>query len=66
MKKINNFLIKFLNKTFNKKFVIFKDKLNAKPPKRLLAHYDGIFYFKIKITFLKEDGMNTLDFLSTL
>ena len=33
---------------FEKKFTIFKDKYNAKPPKGegFYAHYDGIFYFK--------------------
>ena len=69
MKKINNSLIKFLNKTFfNKKFVIFKDKLNAKPPggKGFLHIMMEYFILKIKITFLKEDGMNTDFFINSL
>ena len=45
-KKIEN----HLNSVFKKKFTIFKDKYNAKPPKGegFYAHYDGIFYFKNK------------------
>ncbi len=64
LKKINNSLIKFLNKTFNKKFVIFKDKLNAKPPggKGFFAHYDGIFYFKNKNNILKRGWYEYSDF----
>ena len=36
-----------LKEVFNKDFLIFKDKFNAKPPggEGFFAHYDGIFHF---------------------
>tara|TARA_B100000700_G_scaffold310746_1_gene391698 strand:+ start:285 stop:1022 length:738 start_codon:yes stop_codon:yes gene_type:complete len=45
-----------LKKIFNKKFYIFKDKYNAKPPKGegFYAHYDGVFYFTNKKKQLKK------------
>ena len=41
---------KLLKKIFQKKYSIFKDKLNIKPPggEGFFAHYDGIFKFKKK------------------
>ena len=44
---LNNKISEFLNKVFNKKFLIFKDKFNSKPPggEGFKAHYDGIFKF---------------------
>lgn len=41
---------KLLKKIFQKKYSIFKDKLNIKPPggEGFFAHYDGIFKFKNK------------------
>ncbi len=47
LKILNNKLISYLSKFFEKNFVIFKDKLNAKPKggDGFEAHYDGIFYF---------------------
>ena len=48
LKYLNTKIEKYLNTIFKKKFTIFKDKYNAKPPKGegFYAHYDGIFYFK--------------------
>ena len=47
LKNSNNKILVFLKKIFKKKFTIFKDKYNAKPPKGegFYAHYDGIFFF---------------------
>ena len=44
---LNNEIIYLLKKIFNKDFIIFKDKFNAKPPggEGFFAHYDGIFHF---------------------
>jgi ectoine hydroxylase-related dioxygenase (phytanoyl-CoA dioxygenase family) len=44
---LNNKIILFLKKIFEKEFLIFKDKYNAKPPggEGFFAHYDGIFHF---------------------
>ena len=45
-----------LKKIFNKKFYIFKDKYNAKPPKGegFYAHYDGVFHFTNKKKQIKK------------
>lgn len=45
---LNNIILKKLKDCFNEKFVIFKDKFNAKPPggEGFYAHYDGVFKFK--------------------
>ena len=50
LKILNNKLISYLSNFFKKNFVIFKDKLNAKPKDGdgFEAHYDGIFYFTKK------------------
>ena len=47
LKNLNEKIINFLNIIFNEKFIIFKDKFNAKPPggEGFFAHYDGIFHF---------------------
>ena len=47
LNNLNNKIIQFLNITFDKDFLIFKDKFNAKPPggEGFFAHYDGIFHF---------------------
>ena len=53
-----NFIIKnLLYEIFNHKFLIFKDKYNAKPPggEGFFAHYDGVFLFKDK-NAVKQDG----------
>ena len=50
LKNLNKEITKILKNLFKTDFVIFKDKLNLKPPggEGFSAHYDGIFYFKIK------------------
>lgn len=47
LKKLNKNILIFLSKIFKKKFFIFKDKLNFKPPggEGFYPHYDGVFYF---------------------
>ena len=56
LKHSNDKIILFLKEIFKKKFTIFKDKYNAKPPKGegFYAHYDGIFFFKDKNEKLKK------------
>ena len=60
LKKINNFFLSFLNKIFGKKFFIFKDKFNAKPPggEGFYAHYDGVFKFRDKNNKVKNGWYN--------
>ena len=45
LKKLDNIFKEYLEKIFNKKFNLFKDKYNAKPPggEGFYSHYDGIF-----------------------
>ena len=52
LNNLNSKILNYLNSLFVKKFVIFKDKFNAKPHggEGFSAHYDGIFYFE------KKDG----------
>ncbi len=47
LNKLNAEILKLLRKIFQKDFLIFKDKFNAKPPggDGFFAHYDGIFHF---------------------
>ena len=47
LNQLNIKIIEFLKKTFNKSFLIFKDKFNSKPPggEGYKAHFDGIFKF---------------------
>ena len=47
LKKLNNLILKKLFDIFEKKFFIFKDKFNAKPPggNGFFPHFDGIFKF---------------------
>lgn len=47
LKNLNKKISNLLNNVFEKKFLIFKDKFNAKPPggEGFFAHYDGIFHF---------------------
>ena len=47
LSNLNNKVEFFLKKIFKKKFHIFKDKYNAKPPngEGFFAHYDGVFFF---------------------
>jgi len=44
---MNEKILTFLKDIFDKDFLIFKDKFNAKPPggEGFMAHYDGIFEF---------------------
>lgn len=52
LKDLNNLILTKLLDIFDKEFLIFKDKFNAKPHggEGFSAHYDGIFYFE------KKDG----------
>ena len=45
---INNKFMKLINDILKLKVLIFKDKLNLKPPggEGFKAHYDGVFFFK--------------------
>lgn len=45
--KLNEKISILLKNVFNKNFLIFKDKFNAKPPggEGFFAHYDGVFEF---------------------
>ena len=45
--KLHDKISKLLRNVFNKEFLIFKDKFNAKPPggEGFFAHYDGVFEF---------------------
>ena len=47
LKLLNKKILKLMIKIFNDKFVIFKDKYNAKPPggDGFYPHFDGIFKF---------------------
>ena len=48
LKDLNNLILTKLLDIFNKEFLIFKDKFNAKPPggNGFFPHFDGIFEFK--------------------
>tara|TARA_S200000501_G_C20858984_1_gene758883 strand:- start:1270 stop:2049 length:780 start_codon:yes stop_codon:yes gene_type:complete len=48
LKDLNNLILSKLLDIFNKEFLIFKDKFNAKPPggKGFFPHFDGIFEFQ--------------------
>jgi len=50
LKKANDKIINLLNKIFNQKMILFKDKYNVKPPngEGFYAHYDGIFMWEDK------------------
>lgn len=69
LKLFNKTIISLLNKIFHKKYTIFKDKYNAKPPggEGFYAHYDGIFQFRNKKNKL-ENGWYSYgkDFLNVL
>ena len=47
LKLLNEKISSLLKDVFNERFLIFKDKFNAKPPggEGFYAHYDGIFHF---------------------
>ena len=56
LKILNRKIESFLKKIFKKKFYIFKDKYNAKPPRGegFSAHYDGVFHFMNKKKTFKK------------
>jgi ectoine hydroxylase-related dioxygenase (phytanoyl-CoA dioxygenase family) len=56
LKKLNKDNLKFLKKTLGKKFTIFKDKFNIKPPggEGYFAHYDGVYKFLDKNNKIKN------------
>ena len=47
LRSMNEKILNVLKNVFDKDFLIFKDKFNAKPPggEGFFAHYDGIFEF---------------------
>ena len=65
LKSLNLKILGLLDKIFQEKFVIFKDKFNAKPPggDGFYAHFDGIFNFVNQNNEKKKAGMNTQTFL---
>ena len=52
----NKKIEKYLSLVLKKKFIIFKDKFNSKPPngEGYDAHFDGVFKFKSKSNLLKK------------
>lgn len=50
LNNLNEKILDILETVFNEKFLIFKDKFNAKPPggEGFFAHYDGVFNFITK------------------
>lgn len=48
LKKVNTRFVSLIKKNLNLEVLIFKDKINFKPPggEGFYAHYDGIFHFK--------------------
>ena len=64
LKNLNKEILGILKIIFDKKFAIFKDKLNFKPPggEGFYPHYDGIFHF-FKNKKKCVDGMNIQEFL---
>tara|TARA_B110000037_G_C17107566_1_gene500493 strand:+ start:1155 stop:1910 length:756 start_codon:yes stop_codon:yes gene_type:complete len=57
LNELNFKILTILETIFEQKFVIFKDKFNAKPPggEGFFAHFDGIFNF-IDENNIKKDG----------
>jgi|TARA_B110000027_G_scaffold134114_1_gene164981 2-aminoethylphosphonate dioxygenase len=57
LKTLNKNILLVLNKIFNEKFIIFKDKFNAKPPggDGFFPHFDGVFQF-VNQKNVKKDG----------
>ena len=62
---LNHKILLILKRVFAEKFVIFKDKFNAKPPggDGFYAHFDGVFKFTNQKNEKKTDGMSILIFL---
>lgn len=66
--KLNDEITKILNTIFDKKFLIFKDKYNAKPPggEGFFAHYDGIFKFIDNNNIEKNGWYEYTDFFTNV
>ena len=64
LKKLNNLILKKLFDIFEKKFFIFKDKFNAKPPggNGFFPHFDGIFEFSDDKNIIKKGWYEYGDF----
>ena len=64
LKNTNQKILNLLRNIFQKDFLIFKDKFNAKPPggEGFFAHYDGIFNFVDKNNNLKRGWYEYGDF----
>ena len=56
LRSANKKIEKYLSLVLKKKFIIFKDKFNSKPPngEGYDAHFDGVFKFKGKSKLLKK------------
>lgn len=61
---LNLLITDMLDTIFKEKFVIFKDKYNAKPPggEGFFAHYDGIFIFKDSLNQDRKGWYTYTDF----
>ena len=69
LNKINNEILTYLKNVFESEFILFKDKINFKPPggEGFYAHYDGIFEFKNKIGLSKRGWYEyAQDFINVL
>ena len=64
LKNTNQKILNLLKNIFQKDFLIFKDKFNAKPPggEGFFAHYDGIFNFVDNNNNLKRGWYEYGDF----
>jgi len=64
LKILNKEILKSLDNIFNKKFTIFKDKYNPKPPggEGFYAHFDGVFKFKNQQNVEKNGWYDYTDF----
>ncbi|MFT4516851.1 MAG: ectoine hydroxylase-related dioxygenase (phytanoyl-CoA dioxygenase family) [Gammaproteobacteria bacterium] len=62
--ELNLAVSNLLHEIFNEKFLIFKDKYNAKPPggEGFFAHYDGVFIFNDKNKIDQEGWYKYTDF----
>lgn len=56
LNELNNLILSKISQIFDKEFLIFKDKYNAKPPggKGFFPHFDGIFEFKDQDNNIKK------------
>ena len=60
LKDLNNLILTKLLDIFDKEFLIFKDKFNAKPPggNGFFPHFDGIFEFKDQSDKIRKGYMS--------